>query len=95
MIVKLNILTSIENNLHLIFGSNKDEDGQWYSYIYKHELNNIANKIQEIIDSKKYTTNEITTILRYLFINCFDDCINHYPAYFEKIIKDYQNLTKF
>jgi len=93
---KLVLLDVIESHIISIFGNEKDECDIPYKEVYTHELSRIAKDTQEYyINSKYYTRDEIITLLRSEFIECFGgDCIDHNRAIFERIIYRYYDAIK-
>lgn len=92
---KLILLDIIESHLSYIFGNENDEYNIPYKEVYKHELKRIAKGTQDdCINSRYYTREEMITLLRSEFIECFGgDCIDHNRAIFERILYQYYDRT--
>jgi len=96
MKIKLVLLDIIENNLEYIMEDKTDEYDVSYKEVYSHELSRIAQDVQtSYIDSKYYTRDEIITLLRAEFLECFGgDCIDHNRTIFERIMYQYYDRTR-
>lgn len=81
-----------KHHMEDIFGSVKDEFGNDFKDVYKYELEEISNTIENIIDN--YSKFELAVILHFLMSECFGDSISSDSEVYLNILKDYYMLYR-